>query len=100
VTGTSHHEQETFLYENPLHAVLLTTKNTQQKAALRSYTSQAQFLFWLLKPAPEHAHARLLSRLSWSWIVLLPSDTHREPIMSMTAIYFTSICGLFTDSPF
>jgi hypothetical protein len=28
---------------------------------------------------------------TWSWIVLLPSDTHRKPI--------TSICDLFTDSP-
>jgi hypothetical protein len=28
--------------------------------------------------------------------VLLPSDTHRKPIMSITA---DSICDLFTDSP-
>jgi hypothetical protein len=40
----------------------------------------------ILKAASEHAHARLLPRLSWSWIVLLRSDTHRKPITSITAI--------------
>jgi hypothetical protein len=34
----------------------------------------------------EHGHARLLPRLSWSWTVLLPSDTHRKPITSITAV--------------
>jgi hypothetical protein len=29
--------------------------------------------------------------------VLLPSDTHKKPITSITAV--TSICDLFTDSP-
>jgi hypothetical protein len=33
-----------------------------------------------LKPASEHEHARLQRELSWSWIVLLPSDIHRKPI--------------------
>jgi hypothetical protein len=33
-TNTSHRKQETFLYEYPLHGVLLATKNAQQKAAL------------------------------------------------------------------
>jgi hypothetical protein len=44
--------------------------------------------FWLLKPVSEHAHARLLPRLSWSWTVLLPSDTHTRPITCITAVYF------------
>jgi hypothetical protein len=42
-------------------------------------------------------HGRLPPRLSWSWTVLLPSDTHRKHIMSITAV--TSICDLLTDSP-
>jgi hypothetical protein len=42
--------------------------------------------FWLLKPASEHAHTRLLLRLSWSWTVLLPRDTHRKPNTSITAV--------------
>jgi hypothetical protein len=37
----------------------------------------------LLEPAFEHAHARLLPRLSWRWTVLLPSDKYREPIASI-----------------
>jgi hypothetical protein len=48
------------------------------------------------KPASEHAHARLLPRLSWNWTVLLPSDTHRKPITFITAVYFR--LWLFTDS--
>jgi hypothetical protein len=27
-------------------------------------------------------------RLSWSWTVLLPSDTYRKPIRSITAVLF------------
>jgi hypothetical protein len=46
------------------------------------------------KPVSELAHARLLPRLSWSWTVLLPGDTHRKPITSITAVLL-----LFTDSP-
>jgi hypothetical protein len=52
--------------------------------------------FWLLKPASEHAHARLLPRLSWSWTVLLPSDTHRKPI-NIHYSCFTSIRDLCTE---
>jgi hypothetical protein len=39
-------------------------KKTQHNAALRQYTPQARSPFWLLKPASEQAHARLLPRLS------------------------------------
>jgi hypothetical protein len=46
----------------------------------------ARSTFRLLKPASGHTHALLLPRLSWSWIVLLPSDTHRKPITSITAV--------------
>jgi hypothetical protein len=39
-----------------------------------------------LKPAAEHAHARLLPRLLWSLIMLLLSDTHRKPITSVISV--------------
>jgi hypothetical protein len=69
-----------------LHYVLLSTENAQQKAALRQYTPQARPPFWLLKLVSDHVHARLLPRMSWSWTVLLPSNTHRKPITSITAV--------------
>jgi hypothetical protein len=51
----------------------------------------------LLKPASEHAHARLLSRLSWCWTVLLSNDTHRK-LINIHYSCFTSIYDLFTSS--
>jgi hypothetical protein len=36
-------------------------KNAKENAAFRQYTPQARSPFSLLKPASEHAHARLLS---------------------------------------
>jgi hypothetical protein len=64
------------------------------------WTCKKTFVSWrspfgLLKPASEHACARLLPRLSWHWTVLLHSDIRRKPITSS----FTSICNLFTDPP-
>jgi hypothetical protein len=54
--------------------------------------------FWLLKPTSDHTHARLLHRLSWSWTVLLPSDTHRKPITSITAVLLPFVTHLLTLS--
>jgi hypothetical protein len=71
-------------------------KNAQEKAALRLYTPQARSPFWLLKPASEHAHARLLLKLSWSWTVLLSSDTHRKPTASITAVSLPFVTYLLT----
>jgi hypothetical protein len=44
------------------------------------------------------AHARLLPRLSWSWTVLLPSDTDRKPITSITAVLLPFVTYLLTPS--
>jgi hypothetical protein len=33
---------------------------------------------------------------SWNWTVLLPSDTHRKPIMSITAILLPFVTYLLT----
>jgi hypothetical protein len=60
-------------------------KIAEQNAALRLYTPQTQLPLWLLILSSEHAHARLLPRLLWSWTVLLPSNIHRKTITSITA---------------
>jgi hypothetical protein len=73
-------------------------KSAKQNAALRYYTSQARSPFWLLKPACEHARARLLRRLSWSWAVLLPSGTHIKPITSITTVWLPFVTYLLTLS--
>jgi hypothetical protein len=71
-------------------------RNAQQNAALQRYTSEARSPFWLTKLASEHAHARLLLRPSWSWTVLLPSETHRKPITSITAVLLPFVTYLLT----
>jgi hypothetical protein len=96
-TNTSHRKQETFLYAYLGTESFYPHKSTQQNAALRYYTPHARSPFWLLKPASKHAHTRLLPRLSWSWTVLLPSDTNRNSYAHYSC--FTSMCVLFTDSP-
>jgi hypothetical protein len=77
-TNTSHRKQDTFLHEYPSHWVLLFTKTRTTEHCSSVLYPQVRSPFWLLKPVSEHAHARLLPRLSWSWTVLLPSDTHRQ----------------------
>jgi hypothetical protein len=78
-----------------LHWALLPTKNRQQNAALLQYT-QARSPFWLLTPVSEHVHAHMLPRLSWSWTVLLPSDTHRKLTTSITAVLLPFFTHLLT----
>jgi hypothetical protein len=82
-----------------LHRVLLPIKKAQHKAALQWDTPQVRSSFWLLKPASEHAHARLLPRLSWSWNVLLPNDTYRKPVTSITAVLLPFVTYVFTYCP-
>jgi hypothetical protein len=91
-TNTSHRKEETLLYEYPFNWVLLPTRSAQQNVALRYYTPQAWSPFWLLKPASEHTHARLLPRLLWDWTVLLPSDTHT--ITSITTVLLSFVTYL------
>jgi hypothetical protein len=74
----------------------LPTKYEQQDAAPRLHTPEARSPFWLLKPACEHAHVRLLPRLSWNWTVLLPSDTHRKLVTSNTAVLLPFMTYLLT----
>jgi hypothetical protein len=97
-TNTSHHKQETFLYKYSLHWVLLPTRNVQQYAALRQYTPQARSSVSLLKPISQTAHACLLPELSCSCIMLLPCDTHRRPITSITVVLLPFVTYLLTPS--
>jgi hypothetical protein len=71
-------------------------RKAQQNAALRYYTPQTRSLFWLLKPASERAHVRLLSILSWSCTVLLLSDTRRKPITFITSVLLPFVTYLLT----
>jgi hypothetical protein len=68
-------------------------KDTQQNS---EYTHETRSPFWLLKPASDHAHARLLPRLSWSWTVLLPSDTLTNPVKSIRAVLLAFMTYLLT----
>jgi hypothetical protein len=94
-TNTAHREQQTFLYEYSLNRVLLPTKNTKEHCSSVVHP-QVRSPFWLLKPASEHVHARLLHRLSWSWTVLLPSDTNIKPITSIRAVLHPFVSYLLT----
>jgi hypothetical protein len=85
-TNTSHRRQETFLYEYPLHWVRLPTKKRTTERFCTVVHPQAWLPFLLLKPASKHAHEVLLPTLSWSWTVLLPSDTYRKPVTSTIAV--------------
>jgi hypothetical protein len=65
-------------------------KRTTERCSSVVYL-QARSPFWLLIPASEHAHVRLPSRLSCSWTVLLPSDIHRKPAATITAVLLPSV---------
>jgi hypothetical protein len=43
-----------------------------------------------------NSHARLLPRLSRSWIALVPIDTHRKPITSNTGVSLSFVTYLLT----
>jgi uncharacterized membrane protein YqaE (UPF0057 family) len=72
------------------------TIKVQHNAALRQLTPQVRSQFWLLKPASEHAHARLLSSLSLCWNLLLSGDTYRKSIRSITDVLFPFATYLLT----
>jgi hypothetical protein len=78
--------------KTPLQWVLLPPpplkKNRTAERRSSVVDSSSMVIFCLLKPASKHAHAHLLLRLSWSWFVLLLSDTHRKPITPITAVTY------------
>jgi hypothetical protein len=95
-TDTSHRKQETFLYKYHFSWVLLPTKNGTRELCSSVVYSQARQPFWLLKLASENAHGHLLSRLSLSWTMLLPSETGSKPITSITAVLLPFVTYLLT----
>jgi hypothetical protein len=91
-TNTSHRKQETLLYEYPLHWVLLPTKKDNRMLffGITFLMHSRYFDYW------NHVHACLLPRLSWSWTMLLPSDTYRKHITSITAVLLPFVTYLLT----
>jgi hypothetical protein len=86
-TDTSHRKREAFLYEQPLHWVLLPRKkNAQQNSFFGSIRPKhgRHFDYW---NQPLNMHMRVCYLLSWSWTVLLPNDTHIKRFTSITAVY-------------
>jgi hypothetical protein len=73
--------------------LLPTQKHTTGRCC---YTPEALSPFLLLKPVSEYVHSRLVPRLSWSWTVLLPSDTHIKPITTITAVLLPFLTYLLT----
>jgi hypothetical protein len=94
-TSTSQRKQKKYLCEH-FCIESFCSQNTQRNTVLRYYTPQSRSAFWLLKPASKPAHARLLLRPSWSWIVLLPSDTHRKDITHITDVLLPFVSYLLT----
>jgi hypothetical protein len=70
---------------------------------MRMYVCYLDFLFeCIYKKSLGNAHSALCStlpRLSWSWTVLLPSDTHTIRITPITAVLLPSVTYLLTLAP-
>jgi hypothetical protein len=58
--------------------------------------TSSTFTILTCKPVSEHAQVRLLPGLSWSWTVLLPSDTHRKPVTSIIVVLLAFVTYLLT----
>jgi hypothetical protein len=88
-TNTSHHEEETFLYEySPALSPFAHNKPTTEMI----------FGSTPLKPG-QHSDFRnqaLNMRMRVCWTVLLPTDTHRKPITSITAVLLPFVACLLT----
>jgi hypothetical protein len=84
-------------FRNILCIESFSRKNKRTKERCSSVIHpQARSPFWLLKSASEHAHVCLLPGLSWSRAVLLPSDTHRTPVTTITAVVLPFVTYLLT----
>jgi hypothetical protein len=89
-------KRQTLLYEYPLHWVLLPTKKRTTERCHSVVYSQAWSPFWLRIQVSENVHAHLLPKLSRSWNMLLPSDTYRKPLTSITAVLHQFVTYLLT----
>jgi hypothetical protein len=84
-TNTSARKQKTFIYESvALSPFVLKKRTTERCSSVVLYTPQALSPFWLL-----NQHLNMFKHVCYldcheARTVLLPSDTHRKPITSMT----------------
>jgi hypothetical protein len=84
----SHQKEEISLNEYPLHWVLFPTeKLTTERCSSVEYSSSTVVILTTKTSLWIWAWA-LLPRLSWSWAVLLPCDTYRKRITSITVVLF------------
>jgi hypothetical protein len=90
-----HHRKQKHYYEYPLHWVLLPTKMYNRTLLFGS------ILLWYGRHF-DYWHQPLNMRMcvcyldTWNWTVLLPSDTHREAITSITTVLLPSVTCLLT----
>jgi hypothetical protein len=86
-TNTSNCKEETFLYEYPLHWVLLSTKkNNAQRNLIFGSTSSSTSTILTAGTRLWTSACYLLSILSWSSTLLLPSGTYRKLVTSISAV--------------
>jgi hypothetical protein len=86
-TNASHCKQGTFLYEYPLHWVLLLSpkKCTTKCCSSVIQVSSTETSLWTWACTS-----------TWSWTVLLPSFTHRKPIKSISAVLLPFVTYFLT----
>jgi hypothetical protein len=92
--NASHRKQEKFLYEYPLHWVIFSHKKkcttehcSSVVLSLSTVILTTETILWTWA---------CVRRLSWSWTVLLPSDTYRKPITSITVVLLPFVTYLLT----
>jgi hypothetical protein len=74
----------------------LPTKKTHNRTSLLVVYSSSTVAILTTETSLWPCACESLPRLSWSWTVLLPSDTHRKPITSFTAVLLPSVIYLLT----
>jgi hypothetical protein len=97
-TNTSHHKQGTFLYEYPLHLVLLPTRNAHQNTALIGSTllkNGCHLDYWnqLLNMRMHVCYLDCYEAVLCCYLVI-----HIENLLHPLQLFYFH-CDLFTDSP-
>jgi hypothetical protein len=95
-TNTSHRKHESFLYEYSLHWFLLPTKKKRTTKHCSSVVHPSRTVAILTTETSLWTCACASARLWWSWTVLLPSETHRNPITSITFVLLPFVTYLLT----
>jgi hypothetical protein len=96
-TNSFHCKQELFLYEYRLHWVPLpTNKRTTERWSSVVHSSSTVAI---LTTETSLWTCVCIPRLSGSWNLVLPIDTHRKPLTYFLCSCFIFICDPFTVSP-